>query len=97
MKNFIKKFKSYKFWRFALLGASLTGLSNNLNGSILLGTDFYYKNNLNIIVHKIRSRYFSIKALNKLKKSSIGLNNFLKKLKKKINFFPIEIIIMLLI
>ena len=73
---------------FALLGASLASSNNNVNGSILIGTDFFYKKQFKYNrTQELEADIFSIKSLNKLKKSSIGLRTFLKKLKKEKNFF----------
>jgi len=74
---------------FALLGASLAGSSNSLNGSILVGTDFFYKKQYKYNrTQELEADIFSIKALNKLKKSSIGLNRFFKKIEKRNKLFP---------
>ena len=74
---------------FALLGASLGGSSNNLNGSILIGTDFFYKKKYKYNrTQELEADIFSIKALNKLKKSSIGLNRFFKKIEKRNKIYP---------
>ncbi len=74
---------------FALLGATLANSDNNLNGSILIGTDFFnkkqYKYNR---TQELEADIFSIKALNKLKKSSIGLNKFFKKIEERNKLFP---------
>ena len=73
---------------FALLGASLSGSSNNLHGSILVGTDFFYKKQYKYNrTQELEADIFSIKALNKLKKSSIGLNRFFKKIEKRNKLF----------
>ena len=74
---------------FALLGASLSGSSNNLHGSILVGTDFFYKKQYKYNrTQELEADIFSIKALNKLKKSSIGLNRFFEKIEKRNKLFP---------
>ena len=73
---------------FVLLGATLTGSSNNLNGSILLGTDFFYKKQYKYNrTQELEADIYSIKALNKLKKSSIGLNRFFEKIEKRNKLF----------
>ena len=73
---------------FALLGASLSGSSNNLHGSILVGTDFFYKKQYKYNrTQELEADIFSIKALNKLKKSSIGLNRFFEKIEKRNKLF----------
>ncbi len=76
------------FGIFALLGASLAGSNNSLNGSILIGADYFqkkkYKYNRN---QELEADIYSIKALNKLKKSSIGLNNFFKKVEQRNKLF----------
>ena len=73
---------------FALLGATLAGSDNNLNGSILIGTDFFYKKQFKYNrTQELEADIFSIKALNKLKKSSIGLNRFFKKIEKRNKLF----------
>ena len=70
---------------FALLGASLAGSNNNnINGSILLGTDYFYKKQFKYNrTQELEADIFSIKALNKLKKSSLGLNNFFRKIEER--------------
>ena len=69
---------------FALLGASLAGSSSSLNGSILVGTDLFYKKQYKYNrTQEFEADIFSIKALNKLKKSSIGLERFFKKIEKR--------------
>ena len=74
---------------FALLGASLASSGNNLNGSILIGTDFFYKQQFKYNrTQELEADIFSIKALNKLNKSSIGLNNFFKKIEERNKLFP---------
>ena len=74
---------------FALLGATLAGSDNNLNGSILIGTDFFNKKQFKYNrTQELEADIFSIKALNKLKKSSIGLNNFFKKIEERNKLFP---------
>ena len=74
---------------FALLGSSLAGSNNNINGSILLGTDFFYKKQFKYNrTQELEADIFSVKALNKLKKSSIGLNHFFKKIEEKNKLFP---------
>ena len=74
---------------FALLGASLVSTNNNVNGSILVGTDFFYKKQFKYNrTQELEADIFSIKALNKLKKSSTGLNNFFKKIEEKNKLFP---------
>ena len=73
---------------FALLGASLAGSNNNLNGSILIGTDYFHKKQFKYNrTQELEADIFSIKALNKLKKSSIGLNNFFKKIEERNKLF----------
>ena len=73
---------------FALLGASLAGSNSNINGSILLGSDFFYKKQFKYNrTQELEADIFSIKALNKLKKSSIGLNNFFKKIEERNKLF----------
>ena len=73
---------------FALLGASLASSKNNVNGSILIGTDFFYKKQFKYNrTQELEADIFSIKALNKLKKSSIGLSNFFKKIEKRKELF----------
>ena len=80
-----------------MLGASLAGSNNNLNGSILIGTDFFHKKQYKYNrTQELEADIYSIKALNKLKKSSIGLNNFFKKIEERNKLF-LKIIIMLLI
>ncbi len=75
---------------FALLGASLA-TTNNLNGSILVGTDFFYKKqSVYNRTQELEADIFSIKALNKLKKSSVGLNNFFKKIEIRNKLFANE-------
>ncbi len=75
------------FGFFALLGASLAG-SNNLNGTILVGTDFFHKKQFKYNrTQELEADIFSVKALNKLKKSSKGLNRFFKKIEKINNVF----------
>ena len=77
------------FGIFALLGATLAGSNNNVNGSILVGTDFFYKKQFKYNrTQELEADIFSIKALNKLRKSSIGLNNFFKKIEKRNKLFP---------
>ena len=74
---------------FALIGASLAGSNNNINGSILMGTDFFYKNQFKYNrTQELEADIFSIKALNKLKKSSIGLSDFFKKIEERNKLFP---------
>ena len=74
---------------FALLGATLAGTNNNLNGSILIGTDFFNKKQFKYNrIQELEADIFSIKALNKLKKSSIGLNKFFKKIEERNILFP---------
>ena len=74
---------------FALLGATLAGSDNNLNGSILIGTDFFNKKQFKYNrTQELEADIFSIKALNKLKKSSIGLNEFFKKIEERNKLFP---------
>ena len=74
---------------FALLGATLAGSDNNLNGSILIGTDFFNKKQFKYNrTQELEADIFSIKALNKLKKSSIGLNKFFKKIEERNKLFP---------
>ena len=74
---------------FALLGASLASSSNNLNGSILIGTDFFNKKQFKYNrTQELEADIFSIKALNKLKKSSAGLNSFFKKIEERNELFP---------
>ena len=74
---------------FALLGATLAGSNNNLNGSILIGTDFFNKKQFKYNrTQELEADIFSIKALNKLKKSSIGLNKFFKKIEERNKLFP---------
>ena len=74
---------------FALLGATLAGSNNSLNGSILIGTDFFNKKQFKYNrTQELEADIFSIKALNKLKKSSIGLNNFFKKIEERNKLFP---------
>ena len=74
---------------FALLGATLAGSDNNLNGSILIGTDFFSKKQFKYNrTQELEADIFSIKALNKLKKSSIGLNEFFKKIEERNKLFP---------
>ena len=74
---------------FALLGSSLAGSNNNINGSILLGSDFFYKKQFKYNrTQELEADIFSVKALNKLKKSSIGLNHFFKKIEEKNKLFP---------
>ena len=69
---------------FALLGASLAGSSSSLNGSILVGTDLFYKKQYKYNrTQEFEADIFSIKALNKLKKSSIGLERFFQKIEKR--------------
>ena len=76
---------------FALLGATLAGSSNNLNGSILVGTDFFYKKQYKYNrTQELEADIFSIKALNKLKKSSIGLKRFFKKIEKRNKLYSNE-------
>ena len=73
---------------FALLGATLAGSNNNLNGSILIGTDFFYKKQFKYNrTQELEADIFSIKALNRLKKSSNGLNSFFKKIEEKNRLF----------
>lgn len=73
---------------FALLGASLASSSNNLNGSILIGTDYFYKKQFKYNrTQELEADIFSIKALNRLKKSSNGLNSFFKKIEEKNRLF----------
>ena len=77
------------FGIFALLGATLAGSDNNLNGSILIGTDFFNKKQFKYNrTQELEADIFSIKALNKLKKSSIGLNNFFNKIEERNKLFP---------
>ena len=74
---------------FALLGATLAGSKKNLDGSILIGTDFFYKKQFQYNrTQELEADIFSIKALNRLKKSSIGLNSFFNKVKEKNKLFP---------
>ena len=74
---------------FALLGATLAGSDNNLNGSILIGTDFFNKKQFKYNrTQELEADIFSVKALNKLKKSSIGLNQFFKKIEERNKLFP---------
>ncbi len=74
---------------FALLGATLAGSDNDLNGSILIGTDFFNKKQFKYNrTQELEADIFSIKALNKLKKSSIGLNKFFKKIEERNKLFP---------
>ena len=74
---------------FALLGATLAGSNNNLNGSILIGTDFFNKKQFKYNrTQELEADIFSIKALNKLKKSSMGLNKFFKKIEERNKLFP---------
>ena len=74
---------------FALLGASLAGSNDNINGSILIGTDFFYKKQFKYNrTQELEADIFSIKALNKLNKSSFGLNNFFKKIQERNKLFP---------
>ena len=74
---------------FALLGATLASSNNNINGSILMGTDFFYKKQFKYNrTQELEADIFSIKALNKLKKSSIGLSNFFKKIDERNKLFP---------
>ena len=76
---------------FALLGASLAGSNNNVNGSILIGTDFFYKKQFKYNrTQELEADIFSIKALNKLKKSSIGLSSFFKKIEERNKLFSNE-------
>ena len=74
---------------FTLLGVSLASSNNNVSGSILIGTDFFYKKQFKYNrTQELEADIFSIKALNKLKKSSIGLNNFFKKIEERNKLFP---------
>ena len=74
---------------FALLGATLAGSNDNLKGSILIGTDFFNKKQFKYSrTQELEADIFSIKALNKLKKSSIGLNKFFKKIEERNKLFP---------
>ena len=74
---------------FTLLGLSLASSNNNVSGSILIGTDFFYKKQFKYNrTQELEADIFSIKALNKLKKSSIGLNNFFKKIEERNKLFP---------
>ena len=74
---------------FALLGATLAGSDSNINGSILIGTDFFNKKQFKYNrTQELEADIFSIKALNKLKKSSIGLNKFFKKIEERNKLFP---------
>ena len=63
-----------------------------------MGTDFFYKKQFKFNrAQELEADIFSIKALNKLKKSSLGLNDFFRKIEERNKLFPIKIIIMLLI
>ncbi len=74
---------------FALIGASIAGSKNNLNGSILIGTDYFYKKQYKYNrTQEIEADIYSIKALNNLKRSSIGLNNFFNKIEERNKLFP---------
>ncbi|MAJ15402.1 MAG: hypothetical protein CMN44_10715 [SAR116 cluster bacterium] len=73
---------------FALIGLSLSGMNNNIEGAIIAGNDFYYKNQFRYNrTQELEADIFSIKALNRLKKSSLGLNDFFKKIKRRNQLF----------
>ncbi len=74
---------------FCFAWCHISWLNNNLNGSILIGTDFFNKKQFKYNrTQELEADIFSIKALNKLKKSTIGLNEFFKKIEERNKLFP---------
>ena len=47
---------------FALLGATLAGSKKNLDGSILIGTDFFYKKQFQYSTQELEADIFSISS-----------------------------------
>lgn len=68
---------------FAVIGLSMAGLNNNVEGFILANNDFLIKNQFKYSRHQeMEADIYSIRALNKQNKSSYGLINFFKKIRK---------------